>query len=64
MDDFSIPGVDSAYQLRISEPNYIEPGKRPLSSTTPSILLAPDKSVKMVIGASGGSRITTAVAQV
>lgn len=64
MDDFSIPGVDSAYLLAVSEPNYIEPGKRPLSSTTPTILLSPDNKVKMAIGASGGSRITTSVAQV
>ena len=64
MDDFSIPGRDSDDSLKATEPNYIKPGKRPLSSTTPTILLAEDGSVKMVVGASGGSRITTAVAQV
>ena len=64
MDDFSIPGRDSDDRLKATEPNYILPGKRPLSSTTPTILLAEDQSVKMAVGASGGSRITTAVAQV
>ena len=64
MDDFSIPGRDSDSGLKVSEPNYIQPRKRPLSSMTPTILLANDQSVKMVVGASGGSKITTAVAQV
>ncbi len=45
-------------------PNYVEPGKRPQSSTTPTIIVDPSGRVKMVVGASGGSRITTAVAQV
>ena len=64
MDDFSIPGRDSDGGLKATEPNYIQPGKRPLSSMTPTILLAEDQSVKMSVGASGGSKITTAVAQV
>ena len=64
MDDFSIPGRDSDDSLKATEPNYIKPGKRPLSSTSPTILVAEDGSVKMVVGASGGSKITTAVAQV
>ena len=65
MDDFSIPGKDSDDRLKVSPPNYIEPGKRPLSSMTPTILLSPeDRSVKMAVGASGGAKITTAVAQV
>ena len=64
MDDFSIPEISSDNQFQASDPNYIEPGKRPLSSMTPSILLNADKSVKMVVGASGGARITASVAQV
>ena len=64
MDDFSIPGRDSDNQLKITEPNFIQPGKRPLSSMTPTILVQGDRAVKMTLGASGGSRITTAVAQV
>ena len=64
MDDFSIPGKDGDGRLPVSEPNYIHPGKRPLSSMTPTILLSEDQSVKMAVGASGGAMITTAVAQV
>ena len=64
MDDFSIPGRDSDNQLKITEPNFIQPGKRPLSSMTPTILVQRNGAVKMTVGASGGSRITTAVAQV
>ena len=65
MDDFSIPGKDGNGRLKVSPPNYIQPGKRPLSSMTPTILLSPeDRSVKMAVGASGGPKITTAVAQV
>lgn len=64
MDDFSIPGRDSDDSLKATEPNYIKPGKRPLSSTTPTIMLGEGGSVQMVVGGSGGSRITTAVAQV
>ena len=45
------------------ETNLIEPGKRPLSSMAPAIVTS-DEGVKLVLGASGGSRITTAVAQV
>lgn len=64
MDDFSIPGAPNAFNLTPSVYNYIEPFKRPLSSTSPTIIMSlvndtfiPD----LVIGAAGGSRITTAV---
>ncbi|CUM50116.1 unnamed protein product [Debaryomyces tyrocola] len=66
MDDFSIPGAPNAFYLSPSVYNYIEPFKRPLSSTSPTIIMSlvndtfrPD----LVIGAAGGSRITTAVFQ-
>jgi len=44
--------------------NYPEPGKRPLSSTAPTILEHPDGSFYVAIGGSGGSRIFGTVFQV
>lgn len=44
--------------------NYPEPGKRPLSSTTPTIIEDADGSFHLAIGASGGSHIFGAVLQV
>ena len=64
MDDFSIKaGVPNAYGVVGSEANEIEPGKRMLSSMTPTILLR-DGKVAMVIGTPGGSTIFTSVFQV
>ncbi|KAI8906516.1 nucleophile aminohydrolase [Powellomyces hirtus] len=62
MDDFSIPGHPNAFGLAPSPYNYIQPYKRPLSSSVPTIIENGDQ-VEAVIGASGGSRIITAVAQ-
>ncbi|XP_022086450.1 gamma-glutamyltranspeptidase 1-like [Acanthaster planci] len=64
MDDFSKPGEPNAYGLPPSVSNFIRPGKRPMSSMTPTIVVDRDGKVKLVVGASGGSRITTGVAQV
>ncbi|XP_011206385.1 scoloptoxin SSD14 isoform X1 [Bactrocera dorsalis] len=64
MDDFSTPGVINAYGIPSSPSNYIKPGKRPLSSTCPSIVLDHNGNVKLMVGGAGGSRITTSVAQV
>ncbi|CAZ79443.1 unnamed protein product [Tuber melanosporum] len=63
MDDFSIPGRSNAYRLEPSIYNYIIPYKRPLSSTTPTIIVEEDGAPGLVIGGSGGSRIVTGVFQ-
>lgn len=65
MDDFSAkPGVPNMYGLLGSEANAIEPGKRMLSSMTPTIIENPDGELFMVIGSPGGGRIITIVYQV
>ena len=65
MDDFAAaPGVPNAYGLVGSEANSIAPGKRPLSSMTPTILLDPTGKVAISVGGSGGSFIPSAVLQV
>ena len=64
MDDFSIkPGVPNQFGLVGAEANAIQPGKRMLSSMTPTILER-DGKVCLVLGAPGGSTIITAVFQV
>jgi gamma-glutamyltranspeptidase/glutathione hydrolase len=64
MDDFTAkPGSPNLFGLIQGEANAIAPGKRPLSSMTPSILLENGKPV-LVVGTPGGSRITTTVLQV
>lgn len=56
MDDFVVkPGVPNAYGLVGSAANAIAPGKRPLSSMTPSFLETPEAVV--ILGSPGGSRI-------
>ncbi|XP_057307500.1 glutathione hydrolase 1 proenzyme-like [Hydractinia symbiolongicarpus] len=62
MDDFSTPGLKNLWGYLPAEANYIKPGKRPLSSMSPSIVTNADGDVIMVAGASGGSRIITATA--
>lgn len=64
MDDFSTPGLSNIYGLAPAPSNFIHSGKRPQSSMSPTIILDAKGKVKLVIGASGGSRITTGVAQV
>jgi len=64
MDDFAAkPGTPNMFGLVQGEANAIAPGKRPLSSMTPTIVLK-DGRLFMTAGAPGGSRISTAVAQV
>lgn len=63
MDDFTVKaGVPNLYGLVQGEANAIAPGKRPLSSMSPTILSQKGKPVA-VLGTPGGSRIITAVAQ-
>jgi gamma-glutamyltranspeptidase / glutathione hydrolase len=65
MDDFTtVPGQVNAFGLRQSELNLPAPGKRPLSSMSPTIVLDADGSVRMASGASGGPRIITSTTQV
>jgi gamma-glutamyltranspeptidase / glutathione hydrolase len=64
MDDFvAKPGEPNMFGLVGGEANAIEPGKRPLSSMTPTIITNHGK-LFMVVGAPGGSRITTGVMEV
>jgi gamma-glutamyltranspeptidase/glutathione hydrolase len=64
MDDFSAkPGTPNMFGLVQGENNAIQPGKRPLSSMTPTII-EKDGKLFMTAGAPGGSRISTAVMQV
>jgi gamma-glutamyltranspeptidase/glutathione hydrolase len=64
MDDFSIkPGIPNMYGLTGGEANSIEPGKRMLSSMSPTIVLRGGE-LFLVLGTPGGSTIITTVAQV
>src|SRR6185503_5974993 len=61
MDDFSIqPGVPNAFGLIGAEANCVAPGKRPLSSMSPTIVLKNGKPI-IAVGAAGGPKIITAV---
>lgn len=73
MDDFSSPGAPNHYGVAPSESNYIMPGKKPLSSISPTLVFKPDKDsvdehhlgrLALVFGASGGPKIPTATLQV
>ncbi|KAF7288635.1 Sec7-like domain belongs to guanine nucleotide exchange factors [Mycena chlorophos] len=63
MDDFSVPGTPNGFGLYPSPYNYPAPGKRPLSSTVPTIIENADGEVELAIGGSGGGRIFGAVFQ-
>ena len=63
LDDFSAkPGVPNAYGLIGGDANAVEPGKRPLSSMSPTIVLK-DGLPFLVTGSPGGSRIITTTLQ-
>lgn len=64
MNDFSTPGSTNAFGYEPSEANYITPGKRPLSSISPTIVEYPGGGLFFISGSAGGSRIITATAQI
>jgi gamma-glutamyltranspeptidase/glutathione hydrolase len=62
MDDFAaVPGTANGFGLVQGEANAIAPGKRMLSSMTPTIVTAPDGKVILVLGGAGGPTIITSV---
>ena len=69
MDDFATPGRPNYYGLSPSESNYIQPGKKPLSSMSPTLVFQQSHTsslgnILMALGASGGPKIISAVLQV
>ncbi|CAF2748616.1 unnamed protein product [Rotaria sp. Silwood2] len=64
MDDFSIADKINYHGLSASHNNYIGPGKRPVSSQSPLIIVDNQGNIRQVLGASGGAKIPTSVAQV
>ena len=65
MDDFvARPGEPNAFGLVGSEANAVAPGARPLSSMSPTVLISPDGTERIVVGASGGPFIISSTLQV
>lgn len=65
MDDFvAQPGVPNAFGLIGREANAVAPGKKPLSSMTPTVVLNDQGEVVMAVGASGGPLIISSTLQV
>lgn len=65
IDDFALqPGAPNAYGLVQGQANGLAPGRRPLSSMTPTLVFRPDGRPWLATGSPGGSRIITTVLQV
>ena len=65
LDDFSLkPGSANGYGLVQGAVNAIAPGRRPLSSMTPTLVFRPSGEPLLATGSPGGSRIITTVLQV
>ena len=64
MADFSVPNISNVFGYYPSPANYIQPNKRPMSSISPIMIECANGTLFAVLGASGGSRIITAVIQV
>jgi gamma-glutamyltranspeptidase/glutathione hydrolase len=63
MNDFSSPGSVKTFGYVASPGNYPEPGKRPQSSISPTIVEFPNGTFFFAVGAAGGSRIITSTVQ-
>jgi len=65
MDDFTTrPGLPNHFGLIQGDANVVQPGKRPLSAMTPSIVLDSRDRLRLVLGTPGGATIITTVFQV